>query len=491
MTKRPKNGITYIVPNFGERERKMNHKQKSSRNFTEGPLFFRITIFALPIMLTGILQIAYNMADNIVVGQFSGDPTALAAVGSTGSLNNLIINLLLGIGAGTGVVVSQFYGAGNSEKVSRSVHTAMLFSLIGGLVMGSVGFIISRPALILLGTKPEVLDSATLYLRIICVGIPANSIYNFGAAIMRGTGNSKIPLFILGSAGICNVLLNLFFVIVCGMSVAGVAIATIISQYLSAAAIVIILLLKKDQPYGLSLSKLRISKPYLLRILRFGIPAGLSSSMFAVANVIMTGAVNSFPTTTVTANTIASNIDSLTLTSMSCFGQASMTFSGQNCGAKKPERIKKSVLYCGIQVFTVGVIVSMLELIFARNLIGLYLDKSMENAALVEDTAVTIMTLMLSTYVLCGLLDVVSGGIKGLGYTMTAMIINMVFICIFRMIWILGIFPSIGTVVGLFLAYPISWTLAFATAIISLIVVYRKFKRSLDTSGLPIKENTV
>lgn len=454
----------------------MDIKSKSAKNFTEGPLFFRITLFALPIMLTGILQIAYSMADNIVVGKFSGDPNALAAVGSTTSLTNLIINLLLGIGAGTGIVVSQYYGARNSEKVSKSVHTAMMFSLLGGLLMCCVGLLISRPALELLGTKDEVIDSATLYLRIICIGIPANSVYNFGASIMRGTGNSKIPLFILGSAGMCNVLLNLFFVIVCDMSVSGVAIATIASQYLSAIAVLAVLIKKKDEPFALKISKLRIEREYLIRILRFGVPAGIASSMFAISNVILTGAVNTFPTTTVTANTIAMNIDSLTLTSMSCFGQASMTFSGQNCGAKKPERIKKSVLYSVIQVSAIGVLVASLELIFAHNLIGLYLDTSFENALVIENTAIEIMKLMLSSYVLCGLLDTVSGGLKGLGYTMTSMIINLIFICGFRILWVYAVFPKMNTITGLYLAYPISWISGLATAIICLLVLYRRFK---------------
>lgn len=454
-------------------------KLKSKPNFTEGPLFFRITAFAIPIMLTGLLQIAYSMADNIVVGKFSGDPGALAAVGSTGSLTNLIINLLFGIGAGAGVVVSQFYGAGESERVSKSVHTAMLFSLLGGIAAGALGVLISRPALVLLGTKPEVLDGATLYLRIICLGIPANAIYNFGASILRGCGNSRAPLFILAGAGAANVILNIFFVVACHMSVAGVATATIISQYISAVLVVYLLMREKDAPYAIKIRELGISRPYLARILRFGVPAGVASSMFAIANVLMTSAVNSFDTATVTANTIASNIDSLTLTSMSCFGQASMTFTGQNFGANKPERIKKSVSYCLIQVFTVGVVVSALELIFARGLISLYLDKSLENAAVIEDTAITIMIVMLSTYFLCGLLDTVSGGLKGLGYTMTSMIINLVLICGFRMLWILGIFPRIGGIVTLFLAYPISWLLAFITAVIFFILAYRKFKRTL------------
>ncbi len=471
------------------RRKRMSIKSKSTKNFTEGPLFFRITLFALPIMLTGILQIAYSMADNIVVGKFSGDQNALAAVGSTSSLTNLIINLLFGIGAGTGIVVSQYYGARDREKVSKSVHTAMLFSILGGIFMCFFGLAVSRPALELLGTKEEVIESATLYLRVICVGIPANSLYNFGAAIMRGTGNSKLPLFILGGAGMCNVLLNLLFVIVCGMSVLGVALATIISQYISAIAVLAVLVNKKDEPFALKLAKLRISKEYLIRILRFGVPAGVASSMFAVSNVILTGAVNTFPTTTVTANTIAMNIDSLTLTSMSCFGQASMTFSGQNCGAGKPERIKKSVIYSVIQVVAVGLFVASLELIFAHGLIGLYLDTAFDDALVVENTAIEIMKLMLSSYVICGLLDTVSGGLKGLGYTMTSMVINLIFICGFRIFWVYAVFPKMNTVTGLYLAYPISWISASVTAIACLVILYRRFKRKLleENDSVPKK----
>ena len=220
---------------------------KIKKNFTEGPLFFRITLFALPIMLTGMLQIFYGMADHIIVGRYSSDPNALAAVGCTGSLTSLIVNLLLGLGGGAGIVVAQCYGAKDDERVSKAVHTSLIFSLIGGIVFSALGLLVSRPVLTLMGTNPEILDSATLYFRIICIGIPANAVYNFGAAILRSTGDSKTPLIILSSTGIVNVLLNLFFVIVCHMSVEGVAIATIASQYLSAVAVIIVLMLKKGE----------------------------------------------------------------------------------------------------------------------------------------------------------------------------------------------------------------------------------------------------
>jgi putative MATE family efflux protein len=452
---------------------------KARKNFTEGPLFFRITLFAIPIMLTGFLQIAYNMADNIVVGQFSGDPNALAAVGSCGSLNNLIINFLLGIGAGAGVVVAQFFGANEHEKVSGSVHTAMLIALFGGILFGAVGFLVSRPVLTLMGTKPEVLDAATLYIRIICIGIPANAIYNFGAAILRGTGNSSTPLIILGLSGLANVLLNLVFVIFLHMSVAGVATATIISQYISAIAILAVLFLSHGRSYQIKLSKFRIQRPYLLRILRFGVPTGLSSSMFGISNVFMTSAVNTFPTATVTANTIASQIDSVTLTSMSCFGQAAMTFSGQNYGARKPERILKSVGYSVIQTSIIGITVATLELVFARQLIGLFLDTSLPNSDAIVSDAITIMTLMLPSYAIFALMDSISGGIKGLGYSTTAMFINLGCICGIRVVWIFGIHPYIRTLQALFLSYPISWLCGLFAVLVCFSIVFVRFKKRL------------
>ena len=417
------------------------------------------------------------MADNVIVGRFSGDPFALGAVGSTNSLNNLIINLLLGIGAGAGVLVSQYYGAKRDDSVNKSVHTTMLFSLIAGIVMAGVAFGISKFMLVKLGTKPEFLDRAILYFRIICIGIPANSVYNYGAAILRGTGNSKVPLLILSSAGLCNVVLNLFFVIVCDMSVSGVAIATIVSQYLSAVAVVLVLHMKKEESYYLDFKRLRIDKRYLFEILRFGVPSGIASSMFSIANLMITGSLNTLPPDTVTGATIASNIDALTLTSMNCFGQASMTFAGQNYGAKKPDRVKKSVGYCAIQVLVIGVACSVTELIFAKQLIGMYMNDNYERPDLIITAALTIITMMLTTYPLAGLLDVVSGAIKGLGNTMTAMMINLVCICGFRMVWLSLVFRKIGTLESLYLCYPASWLFALLVAFIMFIVRYTSFKK--------------
>ena len=309
------------------------------RNFTEGPIFFKILTFALPIMITGVLQILYNMADNIVVGQFSGDPYALGAVGSTSSLNNLVITLIMGTAAGTGVVVAQCIGARRDRDVSRAVHTALIFSLFAGVALGAIGFIISRPVLTLIGTQESLLDSAVLYMRIISLGIPATAIYNFGSSILRSAGDSKTPLIILTSTGILNVLLNLFFVIVCGMSVDGVALATITAQYVSAFIVILILAKRKGEAYQFSFKKLCFDMILFKRIIRIGIPSGVQSSFFSIANIVLTNGINSFGMPEmITAYTICNNIDAITYVACNSFMQASLTFTGQTYGAMKYAR---------------------------------------------------------------------------------------------------------------------------------------------------------
>ncbi len=451
----------------------------SRKDFTEGPIFWRITLFALPIMLTGILQICYGMADNIIVGKFSGDPLALAAVGCTSTLANLVINLLLGIAAGTGIVVAQCYGAREYKLVSRGVHTALIVAVIGGILLSGIGLIICRPVLVLLGTKAEIIDKSVLYLSIIFLGIPGNSVYNFGASILRSTGDSKTPLFILSSAGIINVMLNVLFVVGLGMTVEGVAIATIASQYLSAVAVVFVLSLKRGECYSFSFKKLCFDKRMFSRIMRYGIPSGLQSAMFSISNVLMTGAVNTFPTTTVTANTIAGNIDAITYTSMNSFAQASMTFVGQNYGAKKIERIRKSLVYSLIQVAIAGIFVSGTELAMGKKLIGLFVDKADPNAAVITSTALEIITLLLTSYIICGLMDVIAGGVRGLGYALTPMFINVFSICILRVVWIYTIFPieAFHTITGLYIAYPVSWATALIAMLTAFVLAYRGVAR--------------
>lgn len=449
------------------------------RDFTEGPLFFKITLFALPIMLTGFLQVAYSMADNIVVGQFSSDPNALAALGSTGPLNTILINLLLGLSAGTGVVVSQFFGAKDDESVSRSAHTAMLISIIGGVLFMSIGLSLSRTALALLGTKEEIFESALLYFRIICIGVPASSIYNFGASILRATGNSRLPLIILGTTGLVNVGLNLFFVLVLGMAVDGVAIATVVAQYLSAFAVVAALICKRKESYAIDLRKLRIHSDMLRKILRLGVPAGIQSSMFSIANIFMVNAINTFPTTTVTGYTIANNIDSFVFTAMNGFGQAAMTFTGQNYGAKKPERIKKAIIYCLIQDVAIASIFALFEFLLRFKLIGMFIGEYNATTEEVIRAAAAIMTVMLLSMPLGAIQDALAGALKGLGYSFNAMISGILGICGVRMLWIWIFFPMerFNSLMGLYVAFPLSWGTASLIMLVSLLIAYASIKR--------------
>ena len=457
--------------------------KKTKTNITEGPLFFPMLLFALPIILTGILQILYNMADNIVVGQFSGNPTALAAVGSTTSITNLVLNFLMGIASGAGIVVAQSFGAKDDRTLSRAVHTAMAFSLIGGVIFSVIGISISAPALIAMGTKEEIQKDAILYMRIICSGIPASAVYNFGATILRSVGDSKTPLIILSCSGMVNVILNLFFVIVLHMSVDGVATATIISQLISAIAIVVVLAKRKDKNYGLSFSKLKVEKAMLLRILRFGVPAGIQSSLFGISNVIITSAANSFTTAVVSAKTISGNIDGLLYTALNSFMHATMTFTGQNYGARRLDRIKKSTLYGFIQVFSIGVLLSSLMLIFGEQLSMMYIDKNDPFKDEVLRVTLQILSLMLPTYVLCGVMETFAGALRGLGYSLTPMIVNLLGSCGSRIVWVAFFFPldAFHSITGLFLIYPISWILTSLAHLTVLVMAFIKIKK--DFSG--------
>ena len=465
----------------------MNTKLKEKKNFTEGPLFFRITLFALPILLTGILQVCYGMADNIIVGRFSGDTGALAAVGSTGTLSNLILNLVLGCAGGTGVVVAQLYGAGQRERVSRTVHTSMVFSVFAGVAMCLLGLIISRPMLSVMGTKPEILDRAVLYFRIICLGIPATSVYNFGAAVLRSIGDSKRPLIILSTTGILNVVLNVFFVVVCHMTVDGVALATIISQYASAVWVSVALMRydSKGECYGFSFRKLCFDTLLIKRILRYGIPSGLQSAMFSVSNMLLQSAVNTFPTTTVSAYTIASNIDALTYTAINSFSQAAMTFTGQNFGAGKVERIKKVLIYSLLQTVIVGVLIGQIELLFGEQLAGLYVSPDDPSAPIVIDTAMQVITLLLSTYFIAGIMDCMSGALRGMGYSIIPMLVSLSSICGVRTLWVFFVFPieKMHTIRGLLLSYPVTWSLASVIFVILAIYAYRKIKNELSVAA--------
>ena len=456
-----------------------------SRRFTEGPLFFKIFLFVIPIILSGVLQICYNLADHIVIGQFSGDEYALGAVGCTTSLTSLMTNMLIGLSAGAGVVIAQRYGAKDDKRLSYTLHTSITLSVIAGLLFMLIGLLACSPALKLMGTQDVFFDKALLYIRIICIGIPATSIYNFGASALRAVGDSKTPLTILTITGAMNVLFNLFFVIVCGMSVDGVAYATIIAQYSSAVAVIAVLMHKKNEVYGLNIKKLGIHTQSLLQILRYGIPSGIQSSLFAISNVIITSAINTFPPEVINAKTIASNIDAILYASINSYLHASTTFCAQNYGAKKLDRVKKSVIYCLVQVTAIGLIIGAILLTFARSAAGIFINDADPTKDIVIEQVLNIMAVLTPLYFLAGVQEALSGALRGLGHSVLPTIMSIVGICGLRMFWVLVLinYPPFDTIQGVFLCYPASWAITAIAVGTALIIIYKKSKKALAASG--------
>lgn len=469
-------------------------KKRLKKDLTQGPIFVGLLTFVIPIVLTGILQVMYSMADNIVVGQFSGDEYALGAVGCTAALTTFFINLFLGISAGAGVVIAQFYGAKQYGDVSRAAHTAMAFSVIFGIGVMLFGFATVYPMLKLMGTPSEYMDNSVLYAMIICAGFPASSIYNFGAATLRSVGDSKTPLMILATTGIVNVVFNLVFVIGFGMSVAGVAIATIIAQYLSAVWVVLVLIKRRDQSYGIEIKRLKIEKCILTRILRIGVPIAVQSSLFSISNLVVTSAVNTFPPATIDAKPIAFNIEGLTYTAMNGFATAAMTFIGQNYGARKNRRINRIFLYSVLQVAVVGILIAQIEIFFGREISLLYVDADNPNREEIVKAVLEIFEIMLTTYFLCGIMEVLSGILKGLGYATISVIASLIGLAV-RVAWLLFVTPTekFHTIFGLFVSYTISWTLTILLLLACCAYVWRKLGiwRGAKQEKLEQKENEI
>lgn len=447
---------------------------RGKKNFTEGPIFFRLLLFTIPIILTGLLQITYNMADNIVVGNFSGDSQALAAVGQTGTYNSFVVNLILGLSTGAGVVVAQAFGANRKEDLSRAIHTSVLLSVIMGVFFLIVGLLVTRPILAFI-VKPELLDKSVLYMTVICFGFPASSVYNFGASALRSLGDSKRPLIILGLSGLINVGLNLIFVIAFHMSIVGVALATIASQYASAIAVIVLLFKSKDDSSRVSFSKLKIDRRSLKRILYCGIPAAVQSSIFSFANMILTRSISTFPVETVTANTIAGNIDGITYTCMNSFTAAALTFSGQNYGAVKKKRLLKVFIYSVIQVTVIGILIAQLQLLFIDPIASLYMSADTVNKDVVLSETFVIAESVLTFYFLAGIMNVVSGFLRGLGYSTAPMLTSVLGVVVLRFTWIFVFFPMHSdSVAWLYLCFPITW---IGTLIMDVFVLIHAYKR--------------
>lgn len=417
-----------------------------------GPILPGIIAFSLPLMLSGCLQLLFNAADVIVVGRFAGSES-LAAVGSTSSLTNLLVNLFIGLSIGTNVTVGHTLGSGDYQGTRDNVHTAITISLISGVALIGIGILFTRPMLIWMGAPDDVLDKAALYLKIIFVGMPATMAYNFGSAILRATGDTKKPLYFLSVAGVVNVALNLFFVIVLHMDVAGVALATIISQCISA-VLILLCLCRMRGPCRLDMRKLYIHPKRLRRMMQIGLPAGIQSSLFSFSNVLIQSSINSFGSVVVAGNSAAASIEQFVYISMNAVHQAVVSFTSQNTGAGKPERIH-SILFSGLGLVTiVGLLMGL-----GANLLSVPLLSIYSSDMAVVEAGRTRLLLVCAPYFLCGIMEVVMGIMRGLGYAITPMIVALSGACLFRIVWLASFFTWFPTQNMLLLSYPASWIL--------------------------------
>ena len=415
-------------------KRQAKGKRSYEIDMCNGPLLGKILRFAVPLMLSGVLQLFFNAADIVVVGRFTGH-TALAAVGSTGALINLLINVFIGLSIGTNVLVARYYGAQDAKQLSETVHTSVLTSLVSGVILIAVGVAFAEPLLTLMGTPEDVLGQAALYMRIYFVGMPAMMLYNFGAAILRSVGDTKRPLYFLTIAGVVNVILNLFLVIVFHLGVAGVAIATVISQVISA-GLVAICLMKTNASYRLELHKLHIYKDKFFGMMRVGLPAGMQGFVY---------------------------------TAMNAFYQTALSFTGQNMGAKKYDRVAKILRICILCVTVTGVVLGCGAYLLGTPLLSIYTSDPE-----VIQYGLERMLIVCVPYFLCGIMDTHVGVLRGMGYSIMPMIVSLTGACALRVVWILTVFQMHRTLFILFLSYPVTWAVTAAAHFVCYLIVHHK-----------------
>ena len=443
-----------------------------SMDLCEGSIIKKLFLFSMPLIASGILQLFFNAADVIVVGQFAGD-NSLAAVGSNSSIINLLVNVFMGLSVGANVLVARFFAGKQEEELRKTVHTAISISVLSGVFLAVVGFVAAKQLLTWMQSPAEVIDSATLYLRIYFLGMPANLAYNFGAAILRGIGDTKRPLYYLTFAGVVNVVLNMIFVIVFHMDVAGVALATVVSQIVSA-VLVLNCLMKEEGAVRFELQYLGIDKQILGKIIQIGLPAGIQGSLFSLSNVVIQSSVNSFGATIVAGNSASQNVEGFAYIAMNAFSQATVAFVSQNVGAGKYERINKIIATTMLSVFVIGLVLGNALYIFGEPILGLYSD----NAQVIE-AGLKRLSIICTAYAICGLMDCIVGALRGLGYSVMPMIVSLLGACAFRMAWIFVFFQidQFHTIDTVYFAYPISWTLTVTVHMICFFVIRKKLKK--------------
>lgn len=427
-------------------------KESYKIDMCNGPVLPKVIAFSLPLMASGCLQLLFNAADVIVVGRFAGKES-LAAVGSTSSLTNLLVNLFIGLSIGANVVVGHTLGSADEKGTRDNVHTAVTISILSGLSLILIGLLFTRPLLVQMGAPDDVLDKAAIYLKIIFIGMPATMVYNFGSAILRATGDTKRPLYFLSVAGIVNVILNLFFVISLHMDVAGVALATIISQCISA-VLVLICLCRLDGPCRLNIRKLYIHPGRLRRMMAIGLPAGIQGSLFSFSNVLIQSSINSFGSVVVAGNSAGASIEQFVYISMNAVHQATVSFTSQNNGAGKPERINQ-ILFSSLGLVTIiGLIMGIGVNLLSAPLLSIYSS----DPAVIAAGQTRLFWISLP-YFLCGVMEVIMGIMRGLGYAITPMVVSLSGACLFRILWIATAFAWFPTQSVLLVSYPVSWIL--------------------------------
>ena len=446
-------------------------------NMTEGALLPKVIRFSLPLAATGVLQLLFNAADVIVVGKFAG-ATALAAVGATTALINLIVNAFLGVSVGVNILVARYLGCRDDARVRACVQTTFALSLVLGLIVMVAGLTLSTPLLELMDTPADVLPLSSLYLRIYFLGVPGVLMYNFGAALLRAFGDTKRPMLFLTVSGVVNACLNLFFVIVCRMSVDGVATATVISQYISL-FLVILCLCRSEGLSHLDIRRIRIDREESLRMIQIGLPAGLQSTLFSFSNVLIQSSVNSFGASVVAANTAAASIEGFIYTAMNSVFHAAITFTSQNLGAGKIGRIKKVLAACLTTVLMIGLPLNLLCYLLGPDLLSIYVSSADPTYADVIRYGVIRLHRIGCVYFLCGLMEVLCGMVRGLGRSWLPMFVTGVGACLSRIVWIYTIFRSIHTPEVLYLSYPMSWILTLVLHSICFIVIYSSYEKKL------------
>ena len=460
----------------------MKAQKEQSQRMLQGPLLPAILSYTFPIILTSLLQLLFNAADLVVVGRWCGS-VSVAAVGATGAITNLIVNLFIGLSVGSGVTMAHALGGRDSSAAHRTVHTTLPVALISGALLTVVGVALSEPLLRLMGNPEDVLPLSAKYMRIYFCGITFTMVYNFCASILRAAGDTKSPLIFLTLAGVINVVMNIIFITQMGMDVDGVALATVISQGVAALLVVIAMIRRKDDSH-LDLRKMRIYKHELLKIVRIGLPAGFQSSMFSISNVIIQSSVNSFGSVVMSGNAAAGNIEGFVWAAMNAFHQTAVNFTGQNMGARRYDRIRMILWCCLGSVTVVGLLLGVLGFAFGPQLLSIYITDSQEA---ISYGVMRLMYVCLP-YCLCGMMDVSSGALRGLGSSFAPMVISVLGVCGMRIGWIYTIFqiPRFHTLQSLYISYPISWAITYAAQLFAFLYLFNRFRKA--HAGEEVKE---